>query len=481
MSFAHNTRAVPAAAAPTTVQQLLDNAPFSRRHAAILGLAFLALMLEGIELQLWAFIYPQIIRDWGTTLETVTMIVTAGLITLTLGSVVAGPLADRIGRKPVIVSGVALFGAATLAGAIAPDEFWLGAARAAACFGLGAVMPLLVTLVSETMPLKRRTSLVGLVFAGFTIGPVIVGALAGKVIPAFGWHALLAGGGIVALLLLPVLAVAMPESPGYLARMHGRSEQLDRILRQLTATADLSAISFELPRAGRTSNAVHAVLSRTNWLRSMLVWFCYFVVAGIVYIFINYLPLMAATIGVSTAAAGLAVVSLGIAGVLGSLSIGILMTKLGRFAVIAAFLALATLTVWATAVVDLNAMTLIILSALLGLAVVGLNAGMNAFSTTDGIFPPEGRATGVSWMHGFGKAGSIVSGIVGGSMLAAGWGMGQIYFVLGFPLVLAIIAVLTLAVMVRRSALSQISAIPQDAAGVRSADPTAAGAPADGL
>ncbi|BCW05701.1 MFS transporter [Arthrobacter sp. NtRootA1] len=434
----------PDADTPTSVQSLLDAAPFGRRRVIIFVLAFLAMMLEGIEVQMWGFVYPQIIAEWGTSLTTITTIVTVGVVALTLGAMVAGPLADRLGRKPIVVVGAAAFGLATLGGALATNELMLGTTRTIACLGLGAVMPLVITLVAEIMPSRRRTNIVGITFAGFPLGTVVTGALAGALIPALGWRALLGVGGILALILVPLLAWGMPESVAFLAR-RGHRTRLDQVLVKIVPdfkTTDLAHIApvttVSQPRS------IGTLLSRRYIRDAIVVWFCYFVTAGVVYIFLNYLPLIASAIGASAAVAGLAVALMGILGVVGALSIGYLMSKFGRHLVIGLYFTLAATTVWVMASVSLAAGVLIGVSAIIGFTVVGLNSGMNAFSTADEVFPVESRATGVSWMHGFGKAGSIVSGFFGGTMLAAGWGIGQIYFTLGFPLILGAIAIAAL-------------------------------------
>jgi AAHS family 4-hydroxybenzoate transporter-like MFS transporter len=437
--------------APLTVQQVLDNTTFRRRHLVVLVIAFLTLMLEGIELQLWAFLYPQIIQDWGTTIATITVIVTAGLAFLTIGSLVAGPVAERAGLRPVIIVGVIIFGIGTLAGAAAPNEIWLTVTRCIACFGLGVVMPLVVALVGEVMPQRLRTALVSVAFSGFIFGPVVVGVTAGRLLPVVGWHGLLVCGGVAAAVLLIPILFGLPESPGYLSRRRESRARLERTLRQFAPRLDYARVAGPVATGKRSSReAMKIVLAPSQILRSAIIWLCYFTTGGIAYILISYLPLFLGTVDIDTDGAGVMVAALGLSGGVGALTIGFLMAWLGRFSVVGAFFLAGALSLWITAAIDPTLGVLVAGGAVFGFTVTGLNAGLNALSTTEGIFPPQGRATGISWMHGFSKTGSLVSGVVGGAMLSAGWKLPQIYVALGIPLVVAAFAVAVLSWEVRR-------------------------------
>ena len=127
------------------------------------------------------------------------------------GAFVFGPLADRVGRKPVLVATTVFFGLATFASAFAPDIQTLTALRFVTGLGLGGAMPAAITLTAEFCPEKRRSSLVTLMFCGFTIGSASAGLAASSIVAAFGWPGLLMLGGVLPLLLTPVLLALLPE------------------------------------------------------------------------------------------------------------------------------------------------------------------------------------------------------------------------------------------------------------------------------
>jgi MFS transporter, AAHS family, 4-hydroxybenzoate transporter len=258
-----------------TVQELLNQAPLGNKRRVIILLGFLTMTLEGVEIGLWGFIYPQIVTQWGTSLATVTTMVTLGVVGLTVGSMVAGPLSDQIGRRLPIIVGTAGFGLATLGGALAPNDLTLGIFRVVACLFLGAVMPLVITLVAEFAPEKRKAAIVAITFTGFPLGTVITGFLASTIIPTLGWQWLLGTGTLLALILLPALLWGLPESTVFMIRRGGRTENVTKVLSAIIPGFDMKTVDLTgaVPIGGaKPVGGVRAVLSKKLVVVSLLIW-----------------------------------------------------------------------------------------------------------------------------------------------------------------------------------------------------------------
>src|SRR3982075_1249644 len=146
-----------------------------------------------------------------------------------IGALIFGPLADRIGRKKIIILSTLAFGIGTLATAFIRDVNTLLAIRFLTGLGLGGAMPNAIAMTSEFSPHRRRATMVMVMFCGFSIGAALGGLLAAALIPQFGWRSVFAVGGIAPLLLVPVLALRLPESVRFLAltaRAHRRVAEL---------------------------------------------------------------------------------------------------------------------------------------------------------------------------------------------------------------------------------------------------------------
>ena len=134
-----------------------------------------------------------------------------------IGALVFGPLADRIGRKKIIILSTLAFGIGTLVTAFVQDVNTLLAVRFLTGLGLGGAMPNTIAMTSEFSPHRRRATMVMVMFCGFSIGAALGGFLAAGLIPYFGWRSVFFVGGIAPLLLVPILALRLPESVRFLA------------------------------------------------------------------------------------------------------------------------------------------------------------------------------------------------------------------------------------------------------------------------
>ena len=157
------------------LQKLLNAAPVGARQWRVIICCFLVVMLDGFDTAAIGFIAPDIRSHWQLTAGDLAPLFGAGLLGLTAGALLCGPLSDRFGRKRVIEFCVALFGLFSLLSAFAPDLQMLVFLRFLTGLGLGGAMPNTITMTSEYLPARRRGALVTLMFCGFTLGSAFGG------------------------------------------------------------------------------------------------------------------------------------------------------------------------------------------------------------------------------------------------------------------------------------------------------------------
>ena len=204
------------------VQQFLNSHPFSPYQWGIFALSFLIVLMDGFDTAAIGFIAPSLISEWGIDKPSLAPVLSAALFGLAFGALGAGPLADRFGRKWLLIGSVTLMGAASLASATSSNLTELEIWRFITGLGLGAAMPNAVTLMNEYCPDNKRSFITNSMFCGFPIGSAFGGFFAAWLIPHFGWRSLLVVGGVVPLLLVVVMLFVMPESPRFMVNWCSR-------------------------------------------------------------------------------------------------------------------------------------------------------------------------------------------------------------------------------------------------------------------
>lgn len=176
----------------------------SSRLMLTIGLCFLVALMEGLDLQAAGIAAGGIAQAFALDKMQMGWIFSAGILGLLPGALVGGMLADRYGRKRILIGSVALFGLFSLATAIAWDFPSLVFARLMTGVGLGAALPNLIALTSEAAGPRFRGTAVSLMYCGVPIGAALAATL-GFAGANLAWQTVFWVGGVVPLILVPLL------------------------------------------------------------------------------------------------------------------------------------------------------------------------------------------------------------------------------------------------------------------------------------
>ena len=424
------------------IKDFIDERPISAFLWVLVAMCFLVVVADGMDVAIMGFVTPPILQDWNISRPAFGFVISAAPFGLVIGALVAGPSSDRFGRKIVLTTAVVFFGIFTLIAAYSSSPQEMALLRLLAGMGMGAAMPNATTLLSEYAPLRRRSLLITIMFSGFTLGSAAFGFIAGYLIPHYGWRSVLLVGGITPLLLAPFLIVFLPESARYMS-LHGFSSQrIAATLARVTGyrfSGDETFVSSE-PRLA-TRRPIGVLFSNGYAATTIALWITYFMGLMVVYLLTGWLPTLMKDAGLSITTASNVTAMFQIGATLGAVLIGWVMDRTHPSRVIAAAYFAGSvfilLLAWAGAV----SIWLAALVFAAGFAASGAQTGLNAFAP--GCYPTIARATGVSWMLGMGRFGSIAGSLVGGVLLGLGWGFGPILGILAIPSLLAAIAIAT--------------------------------------
>lgn len=419
-----------------SVQQFIDDQPYSSLQKRVLALCFLVVAIDGFDTSSIGFIAPALRAGWKLSATQLAPLFGIGLFGLMAGALLLGPVADRYGRKPVLVLSVAFFGAASLLSAFAHDMPALLVMRFLTGLGLGGAMPTAITLTSEYCPQRRRAGLVTLMFCGFTIGSAVGGAVAGQLLPTVGWRGVLVIGGVLPLLLAPALVALLPESLRWL------------VLRGRDGSAIAARIAGTAPPALRVDTAALPGSPVTQLFRpgliggTLLLWVTFFMSLLIIYLLSSWLPTILNGAGRGLAQASFISAASPVGGTLGAILLGRWMDRFRPHRVLALAYLAAALCIAGIGAATANVPVLVLAVFGVGFGISGAQIGANALAAA--FYPTTSRATGVSWALAVGRTGSVLGSMVGGALLAAQLSNQAIFLMLAVPAVLAALALLAM-------------------------------------
>ena len=450
------SQTMPPATGTLDVQSLIDSQRFSAYQWLILILCFLIVAVDGFDTAAMGYVAPALVQDWGIEKSSLGPVMSAALFGLAFGAIFAGPMADRVGRKKVLVLSVFFFGACSLATAFAPTIWWLTVLRFLTGLGLGAAMPNAVTLMSEYAPARRRAVLVNTMFCGFPLGSAAGGFFAAAIIPHYGWHSVLLFGGVVPLVLAMVLVAVLPESIRYMVVRQYPAEQVRKVLARVTGASVDDARTFTISEAApAAASAIGTVLAPRYRLGSAMLWVTYFMGLVIFYLLTSWMPTLMKDAGFTLQRASFLTALFPLGGGIGTIAAGWFMDRFNPNKVIAITYALTGVLIYAVGQgAGGEQLVLGVLIFLAGTAMNGAQSSMPSLAA--GFYPTQGRATGVAWMLGIGRFGGITGALLGAELLRLHLGFDMIFTLLAIPAFIAAAALVVKHLGVRDAA-------PQDA------------------
>lgn len=402
----------------------------------LLILCFLIVATDGMDVAIMGFLAPGITKEWGISRAAFGVVMGAAPIGLAIGALLVGPLSDRYGRKKLLMTAVAWFGVCSLACAAAHDVVTLSALRLLTGLGLGAAMPNATTLLSEYVPERSRSTLLAIMFTGFNLGSALVGFLAAALLPDYGWRAVLLVGGAIPLVCLPFYLWLVPESARFMVVRNYPAERIARTLSRVCGSTFAAGQSFVVSEPQVKSNQPGKVLLSDSYRKTTLsLWGTYFMGLLVIYLLSGWLPTLIKDAGlpIEKAASITALFQLG--GTVGALVVGYLMDRWSPSRAIAAAYISGAVFILLLASGSVQSGMFAAYVLLAGFCMSGAQTGLNAFAPS--CYPTAVRATGVSWMLGVGRFGSILGSFAGGVLLSMGWSFGAVIAILAVPATLA--------------------------------------------
>ncbi|CAO3440966.1 MFS transporter [Azospirillum endophyticum] len=437
------------------VTEAIDNAPFGGFQWMVAVVCGSVLIVDGYDVFVAGTVLPALMTEWGLSKPQAGTLQAWALFGMMFGALIFGSLADKIGRKKGIAICFALFTLSTLLAGFASSPTQFGIFRFVAGLGCGGLMPNTAALMNEYAPKRLRSTMVALMFSGYSLGGMVAAGLGIGLIPSYGWKPMFFVAALP-LLMLPLILWKLPESLGFLIRQ-GKQEQARAIYAKIATSAPLGAddrLVFTETKGGSAS--VAELFRHQRAVSTLMLWSAFFCCLLLVYLLSSWLPKVLQDVGYAEQASLLSLFSLNFGGMLGAIMGGWLGDRFGLPKVVVGFFLAAAVSI-ALIGFGLPAPLLFAMVFIAGATTIGTQILL--YASVAQLYNFSVRSTGVGWASGVGRIGAIVGPTLGGVLLAQELPLQQNFLIFAIPAALSALAMLVFAVSnVRRSANVQVAA-----------------------
>ena len=427
------------------VAKIIDQGPISLLQWRVIGLCFVVAGIDGFDTQAIAYVGKAVSTEIGVGAAKMGMLYSSGLFGLMVGALGLGWMADRLGRKRVIMICCGFMAVFALLTAVANSLEELIIYRFLTGLGLGGAMPNLNAVTAEYSPKKKRAFILTVMFSGFSVGAILGALVSPPLIEEFGWRSVFIVGGVAPLVMVVVLGLWMPESILFKILRDPNDPAIKQILSKMRSdyspqdddhfvtseTSGKPASPLMLFENGRT------LITIGFWLTS----FCYMLTMYALY---SWLPSIMESAGLSRDKAIYTSGMISLGATLGGLFFGYMIDRYQSYRALPI-----SYMIGGFACIVMGVMVrapdigpLFINIFVLGFFFASSQYLLNAFMVS--IYETRLRSTGLGWALGVGRIGAVAGPIVVGNLMAMGASRPAVFFVLSAPVFMCAIIVLSI-------------------------------------
>ncbi|MBV8088750.1 MAG: MFS transporter [Alphaproteobacteria bacterium] len=431
--------------AVSSAEAVLENQRIGGLQIRVAILCTLVQICDGYDVGSIGWAVPPLTHAWNLPPPAFALAFMWSSIGVVVGAPFAGPIGDRIGRRPLLLGSVAVVGVTSLLNAFAGSIVTLSLWRFLTGIGLSGAFPSAATLAGEYAPRRLRATFIMATLTGAPFGGFVGGLLVSLLLSmGFGWPVIFILGGAFPLVLLPIVGLWLPESPRFLARKANLPARQAALLDRLgIARGQTDPQLFDLAR----ENPVKMLFSQGYAPQTALLWIIYFCSLMNLFLFVYWLPEVLHLIGLTPAQAVFATSPYPLGGVCAAFYLGVAIDRFGPERALSLHYALGAGFIALIALVAMPYALLLTVIFFAGLTIIGSQTG--AVGTCGKLYPARMRTSGLAWAGGFGRIGSIVAPMLGGYLLSIGLPPTQIFLSACF---IALVAAAATALLVLRGA-----------------------------
>lgn len=417
--------------AQKTLRELLDNSRVSRFQILVIVLCTALCTSDGFDILITSFAGPGLKADWEVSSSTLGLLLSASPLGMAVGSLVLSSLADRYGRRNLIIGCMTLATIGMWLSFVSTSPATFGAFRLVTGLSVGGLIAVLPVLTSEFSPARRRGTVLGIYAGGMPLGGVVAGGVATLSMSYYSWQTMFFFGGIINLILLILSLIWLPESLDYLTvRRPARAlQRLNKILARMGHQARSELDASPRPKAKTfTLSFIRGGL----FGKTLLLWLGWFLQMGAYFFAQSWTPTLLEQSSGSVKVGISGGLLLNIAGVAASLMFAVAAVRFNRLFLTVFGLGIGTVAFVAMGVtVGMGSAPVFINAMLIGIALTVVSAGI--FSVAPDLYPTSVRGSGVGVATAFARAGAIVAPYITGVLVSTGLSTSSLFVLFAIP------------------------------------------------
>ena len=421
----------------TNAEQMVEKAKFNKFHRMLLFWGALLMLFDGYDLVVYGAVVPTLMEEWGISAVQAGMYGSYALFGMMFGALIFGTLADKIGRKKIIMICVFIFSLFMLLAALAPTPEIFGLFRFITGLGLGGMMPNVIGLISEYSPEGTRSRMIATIMAGYSVGGVAAALLSMLLISSFGWESVFFFGALP-LLFLPFLAKSLPDSVGSLVAKNDYKGIQKILVKVDPAYTPSENERFILNKPKEDSSPVKNLFTEKRGFLTVMIWLTYFMSLLMIYGLNTWLPKFMTEAGFPLGSSLSFLLALNVGATVGAILMGWLADRWGVGRALILFFVIATISITSLGFAT-NMVLLYVMVAIAGAATVGTQNLTHSY--TSQFYPITMRSTALGWALAVGRIGGILGPTIGGILLASNLTLQLNFMIFAIPGVIAALAV----------------------------------------
>jgi AAHS family 4-hydroxybenzoate transporter-like MFS transporter len=425
------------------VADVIDNAKVGPLQVGLFVLCAMCLILDGFDVQVVGYVAPTVFQEWQVPGSALGNVLAAGNFGVMVGSLVFTMVADKIGRRPVLIGATIFFSALTLLTSRVTTVAELTLIRFVAGIGLGCIIPNATALIGEYSPARLRVAFMACISVGFTAGAAVAGFVSAWLIPAFGWRSVFYFGGLTPLVIAVLMFFWLPESLQFLVLKRRNLDKVGRWLKQIEPTAPIGAATqFVLNEESKTGVPAKHLFSEGRASTTILLWVINFMNIYNLYLLAGWLPTVIKQLGYSAQTGVWVGTALQVGGTLGTFWLTWVIGRLGFIPVLTTCFLVACLSIAAIGQPGVGLWLLFTVVFVAGVCIVGGQPMINSMAAL--YYPTSVRSTGIGWGLGIGRAGGIIGPWLVGYFLRLNWSVQDIFLAAAIPALISALAMFAL-------------------------------------